>query len=186
MNVATSNLRGVMIAESAMHADERGSFTRLFCADKLADAIGARHIVQINYSITRRRGAIRGLHYQKPPHAETKFVRCLRGHVWDVAVDLRAGSSTFLAWHAQELTPENARMMIVPEGCAHGFQALQPDCELLYLHTARYAPEAEAGIAWNDPRLAIAWPLPLPDAGGLSARDRRLPPLDRDFAGLAL
>lgn len=124
------------------------------------------------------------MHYQQPPFAETKLVRCLRGAAWDVAVDLRAGSPTFLEWHAVELTPENALMMIVPEGCAHGFQALSPECELLYLHTAPHEPAAEAGVAWNDPRIGIAWPLPLPTEGGLSDRDRSLPRLDADFAGV--
>jgi dTDP-4-dehydrorhamnose 3,5-epimerase len=112
-----------------------------------------------------------------------KFVRCLRGRVWDVAVDLRAGSPTFLQWHAVELDPGTARMLVIPEGCAHGFQALEADSELLYLHTAAYAPEAEGGIRYDDPRLDIAWPKPASD---LSERDRRHPLLTHDFAGLHL
>ena len=104
--------------------------------------------------------------------------------VWDVAVDLRKHSSTFLDWHAEELSGDNARMMIVPEGCAHGFQTLAPDCELLYLHTASYAAESEEGIAWNDPRIDIRWPLPLPECGGLSDRDRRLASLSPDYRGI--
>jgi dTDP-4-dehydrorhamnose 3,5-epimerase len=185
MNVVPTRLHGVMVAETEIRADLRGSFSRFFCEDDLRLAVANRHIVQINHSRTSQRGAIRGLHYQNEPFAETKFVRCLTGLVWDVAVDLRAGSPTFLQWHAVELSPENTLMMIVPEGCAHGFQALSPECELLYLHTARYAPEAEAGVTWNDPRIGILWPLPLPDQGGLSDRDRRLPTLAPDFAGVS-
>jgi dTDP-4-dehydrorhamnose 3,5-epimerase len=184
MNLAATLLPGVMIAYSEVRVDPRGGFTRFFCEDDLRPALDERRVVQINHSRTLQRGAVRGLHYQNAPFAETKLVRCLRGAVWDVAVDLRAGSPTFLAWHAVELTSENARMMIVPEGCAHGFQALTAECELLYLHTARYAPDAEAGVAWNDPRIGIAWPLPLPAEGGLSERDRSLPPLKAAFGGL--
>jgi dTDP-4-dehydrorhamnose 3,5-epimerase len=123
------------------------------------------------------------MHYQHPPHAEMKLVRCVKGGVWDVAVDLRAGSPTFLQWHAEELTPQNARMLIVPEGCAHGFQALEPDSELLYLHTAFYTPEAEGGVAHDDPRLAISWPLPVVD---LSTRDRAHPQIMPSFSGISL
>ena len=113
-----------------------------------------------------------------------KFVRCVRGSVWDVAVDLRSGSDTFLRWHAIELSCTNWRMFAIPEGCAHGYQVLEPDSELLYLHTSLYTPAAESGIRWDDPRIAIDWPLPLPLAGGLSDRDRALPTLSRDFDGL--
>jgi dTDP-4-dehydrorhamnose 3,5-epimerase len=121
------------------------------------------------------------MHFQNPPHAEMKLVRCLKGRVWDVAVDLRSGSPTFLRWHAEELAPEGARMLVIPEGCAHGFQALEPESELLYLHTAFYAPEAEGGVSYADPRLAITWPLPVSD---LSPRDRSQPPIDHDFRGI--
>jgi dTDP-4-dehydrorhamnose 3,5-epimerase len=185
MNLAKTPLQGVLVAETNIRADARGTFTRLFCKEDLAASLNGRDILQINYSQTRQAGAVRGLHYQRPPHAEMKFIRCLRGAVWDVAVDLRAGSSTFLKWHAIELSPENARMLVVPEGCAHGFQTLAADSELLYLHTAAYEPEAEEGVAWNDPTIAVRWPLPLPEADGVSERDRQLAPLARDFAGVA-
>ena len=184
MNVSVTPLQGVAVVETVFHRDERGSFGRLFCANELADIVGLRKIVQINCSTTRQVGAIRGLHFQRPPHAEMKFVRCLRGTVWDVAVDLRRDSSTFLKWYAEELDADNARMMIIPEGCAHGFQTLAGDCELLYLHTASYAQNSESGVAWDDPRLAISWPLPIPANGGLSDRDRRLPALSPNFEGL--
>lgn len=173
-----------MVVETDVRIDARGSFTRFFCDDELGGAIGDRRVEQVNHSRTLRRGAIRGLHFQNRPFAEMKFIRCLRGAVWDVAVDLREGSPTFLQWHAIELAAENARMLVVPEGCAHGFQTLVRECELLYLNTSRYSPEGEAGVAWNDPRIGIEWPLPLPDHGGLSERDGTLPRLSEAFAGL--
>ena len=108
-------------------------------------------------------------------------MRCIRGRVWDVAVDLRAASPTFLQWHAEELSPDNLRMLVVPEGCAHGFQVLEAPSELLYLHTAFYDRDAESGVRCDDPRLAIAWPLPIAD---LSERDRVLPRLGSDFHGI--
>src|SRR5439155_23647855 len=167
MNIVPTTIDGVVIAATRVHRDDRGCFARLFCSDELAAALGERKIVQINLSRTRQYGTIRGLHFQRRPRAETKLVRCLSGRVWDVAVDLRARSPTFLHWHAEELTPDNARMMIIPEGCAHGYQTLAPQCELLYLHTEAHSPENEDGVAWNDPQLGISWPLPLPQSGGL-------------------
>ena len=181
MKIVPTKLPGVVVIETAPGVDHRGAFARWFCEHELADVIGARRIVQINHSRTIGVGAVRGLHFQHPPHAEMKLVRCLQGRVFDVAVDLRAGSPTFLRWHAEELTPDNAKMLVVPEGCAHGFQALQTQSELLYLHTAAYAPEAESGVRFDDSRLGIAWPLPAAD---LSQRDRSLPTLATDFAGI--
>jgi len=123
------------------------------------------------------------LHFQYAPFAEMKLVRCLRGRVFDVAVDLRARSGTFLSWHAEELSKDNYQMMVIPEGCAHGFQVLEPDSELLYLHTAPYAPSSEGGVAFDDSRLAINWPLPPTD---ISKRDRGFPYIASDFTGLEL
>lgn len=111
------------------------------------------------------------------------MVRCLKGRVWDVALDLRKGSPTFLRWHAQELSAANALMLVIPEGCAHGFQALEPDSELLYLHTASYAPSVEGGVCFNDPALNVPWPLPVVD---VSERDRNLPLLDKNFQGITV
>lgn len=183
MKLSATPLEGLFVADAVVVSDPRGAFSRLFCANALEPALGARRIVQINQSLTRAVGAVRGLHFQRPPHAEMKLVRCLRGRVFDVAVDLRAGSPTFLQWHAEELTPGNGRMMIIPEGFAHGFQVLEPDSELLYLHTAFYTPAAEGGVAHDEPRLGIAWPLPATD---LSPRDRQHPPLADGFTGIAL
>ena len=139
--------------------------------------------MQINHTLTGRRGTVRGMHYQRPPHAETKFISCLRGEVFDVAVDLRHDSPTFLRWHAEVLSAENHRTLVVPEGFAHGFQTLTEDCELLYLHTAAFAPDSEGALNANDPRLAIAWPQPVSD---MSARDAGHPILGDEFLGIKL
>ncbi len=181
MNTTATGIEGVMLVETQRRTDARGSFARLFCEDELGAVLGGRRIMQINHSVTAERGCVRGLHYQRAPHAEMKLVRCLKGRVWDVAVDLRAGSPTFGKWHAQELTAVNDRMLVIPEGCAHGFQVLEAGSELLYLHTAAYAPDAEGGVDCRDPSLAIAWPLAV---SGLSDRDARLAPLAADFKGL--
>jgi dTDP-4-dehydrorhamnose 3,5-epimerase len=181
VRVVETEIKGVDVVETAPAEDHRGSFARLFCEIDLASVMRGRRVVQINHSCTRAVGAVRGMHFQFRPHAEMKLVRCLRGRVWDVAVDLRRGSPTILQWHALELTPRNARMLVIPEGCAHGFQALEAESELLYLHTTLYVPAAEGGVAHDDPQLGIAWPLPVTD---LSARDRAHQPLPRGFAGL--
>ncbi len=110
-----------------------------------------------------------------------KLIRCLRGRVWDVAVDLRQGSATFLQWHAQELSSKNAHMLVIPKGCAHGFQVLEKESELLYLHTAAYVPETEGAVRFNDPLINITWPLPITD---LSERDRQHPFLHTNFRGI--
>lgn len=183
MKLVPTPIQSVFVVETNVFNDHRGAFARLFCTRELAAVIGERHIAQVNHSRTSAPGAVRGMHYQRPPHAEMKLVRCVRGRVWDVAVDLRTGSPTFLQWHAEELTPQNARMLIVPEGCAHGFQALEPDSELLYLDTAFYTPEAEGGVAHNDPRLAISWPLPVVN---LSTRDQSHPLITPSFSGISL
>lgn len=174
-------IAGAFIVTGQQHRDARGSFARLYCETELASIIGGRRIVQINHSRTTARGAIRGLHYQRPPSAEMKLVRCLRGKVLDVTVDLRANSPTFLRWHAEELSPAEGQMFVIPEGCAHGFQALEPESEMLYLHTAPYAPAAEGGLRFDDPRLGIAWPLPPTD---LSDRDRAHPLINERFEGI--
>jgi dTDP-4-dehydrorhamnose 3,5-epimerase len=183
MNILDTPVANLKVVQSLRHRDARGAFVRLFCAQELQPLLGHRQITQINHSRTSRAGAVRGMHFQHPPHAEMKMVRCLRGRVWDVAVDLRAGSATFLQWHARELAQDDAQMLVIPEGFAHGFQALEPDSELLYLHTAFYHPPSEGGLRHDDPRLAIAWQLPPQD---LSPRDLSHPLLDADFTGLAL
>ena len=162
-------------------ADERGVFCRFYCSEEFGLAGTRKPIAQINHTLTRRRGAVRGLHFQHPPHAETKIVSCIAGAVFDVAVDLRRGSPSFLKWHAEILSAENRLGMLLPEGFAHGFQALEPDSELIYLHTTAYVPDAEDALHASDPRLAIAWPLPIAE---LSERDSSHPFLEADWPGI--
>jgi dTDP-4-dehydrorhamnose 3,5-epimerase len=174
-------LAGLTVVRRKPIQDERGLFERLYCREELLAAGISKPIVQINRSLTRKTGTVRGMHFQRPPHAETKIVSCLRGRIFDVAVDIRAGSSTFLQWHGETLSEENCLSLIIPEGFAHGFQTLTPDCELLYLHTAAYEPQAEGALNAQDSRLGIAWPLPI---GEMSDRDRSYPSLSRDFSGI--
>ena len=182
MKIVQTPIQGLMIVETESKTDHRGAFSRFYCQDDLQKIIGgSRKIVQINHSRTHAVGAVRGFHYQHSPHAEMKLIRCMKGKVWDVVVDLRSDSPTFLSWYAEELSSSNKRMMIVPEGCAHGFQVLEEDSELLYLHTEFYTPSSEGGIQPTDPALAISWPLSIQD---LSGRDRNHPLLTSDFAGL--
>lgn len=183
MKIRQTDLADVRVVESDSILDHRGAFSRFYCEKELGEIIGDRRIVQINFSRTSATGTVRGLHFQYPPHAEMKLVRCIRGRVWDVAVDLRKGSPTFLQWHAEELTPDNNYMMVIPEGCAHGFQALEAESELLYLHTAFYTPVAEGGVPYNDPRLDIRWPLEVSD---ISLRDTFHAPIGSDFTGIIL
>jgi dTDP-4-dehydrorhamnose 3,5-epimerase len=178
LEMSRTPIADVFIATTDPIGDHRGLFARLYCERELFSAVGNRRIVQINISRTAQMGAVRGLHFQP---RMTKLVRCLRGRAWDVVVDLRRGSPTFLQWHAEELTPENWRMLIIPGGCAQGFQALDPGTELLYLHTDFYSPESEGGVSCVEPRIGVRWPLPIAD---LSSRDRSFPPLALDFQGV--
>lgn len=170
-------IAGVLELVGQAFADHRGAFLNAFRAQEpaFAQAWGDRPIAQVNISRSEAVGTVRGLHLQAPPHSEAKLVRCLRGRVWDVAVDLRFKSVTYGRWHAVELSPAAANALLIPEGCAHGFQVLEPGCELLYLHSGAWVPEAETGVRFDDPQLAVAWPLP---PSGLSARDLALPGLD--------
>lgn len=168
---------GVLELVGQPFADHRGAFLNAFRAQETAFAQtwGQRPIAQVNISRSEAIGTVRGLHLQAPPHSEAKLVRCLRGRVWDVAVDLRPESATFRTWHAVELSPASANALLIPEGCAHGFQVLEPSSELLYLHSGTWTPGSETGVRFNDPRLAIHWPLP---PTNLSERDQALPLLE--------
>jgi len=179
----TTPLAGLVCVQRQRAEDVRGFFSRFFCAEELAEVGFAMPIAQINHTLTRRRGSARGLHFQHPPHGEMKFVSCLRGEVLDIAVDIRQGSPTFLQWHAERLSAENGRSLLIPKGFAHGFQALADDTELLYLHSAPYRSGAEGALNLRDPRLKIAWPLALAD---ISERDNGHPFLDDSFKGIAL
>jgi dTDP-4-dehydrorhamnose 3,5-epimerase len=179
--ISPTPLSGLQVIEREAIFDDRGSFSRLFCSRELKDFGWPLPIAQVNHTVTRRKGAVRGLHFQRPPHGETKHVTCLCGQVWDVAVDIRKDSPTLLRWHAEILTSENRRSLLVPPGFAHGFQALTEDVELLYFHSTAYSPDFESGLGAGDPTLAISWPLPIVD---LSPRDQAHPAVPSDFEGI--
>jgi len=174
---------GLRVIQRKPIGDERGYLERMFCSDELEQIIGQRSIVQINHTLTARVGTVRGMHFQHPPYAEMKLVSCLRGEVFDVAVDLRKNSPTYLQWHAEVLTEANHKTLVIPEGFAHGFQTLTDDCELLYLHTTAYAQDADAGLNALDPRLTINWPMPVAER---STRDQQHPMVTSEFSGLSL
>lgn len=174
-------LAGLFCLQHQVHEDPRGRFARLFCEGSLAAFGQAFHVRQINHSRTCEVGTVRGLHFQRAPQAEAKLISCLRGEVWDVAVDIRQDSPTYLHWHAEHLVAGDGRSLLLPPGFAHGFQALSADAELLYLHSADYAPEHEGGLRATDPRLAISWPFPV---ANLSARDALHPLVAEGFQGV--
>lgn len=176
-------LAGLKRIERQHLGDSRGFLSRLFCAQELTAAGWHKPIAQINHTHTAQRGTVRGMHYQRPPHAEMKLVTCIQGEVWDVAVDLRAGSSTFLQWHAELLSAVNHRALLIPEGFAHGFQTLSDNAALLYCHTAPHNLAAEAALKAQDPCLAIQWPITITE---LSARDANHPLIDTKFIGVTL
>jgi len=176
-------LAGLKLIERDSLVDDRGFLSRLFCAEELASAGWRKPISQINHTYTARRGTVRGMHFQYPPEAEMKLVSCLRGRVWDVAVDLRRGSDSMLHWHAEELSADNHRALLIPEGFAHGFQALTDDVELVYCHSVAFRDEAQGGLNPRDARLAIKWPL---EISVLSHTDGHHPMVHHDFAGVMI
>lgn len=182
-SIFNTPIDGLKIIERQRLGDARGFLSRLFCAEELAAAGWIKPIAQINHTYTARCGTVRGMHFQRPTHTEMKLVSCIRGEVWDVAVDVRAGSPTFLHWHAECLSADNGRALLIPEGFAHGFQALMSDVELLYCHSAAYSADAEEGLNPQDERLSIAWPLSITE---LSARDALHPLIDIKFEGVFL
>ena len=174
MRFTKTELAGATIIDIDRYEDDRGFFARVYCEREFeANGLPAR-MVQTNMSLTRKEGTLRGMHFQRPPSAEAKLIKCLRGALYDVLVDLRAGSPTFGHWTALELTAENRRMAYVPKGVAHGFQTLAADTEILYFHDTDYGAADEGGVSHADPGLAIRWPLPV---ASLSKRDAALPPL---------
>ena len=159
MKFTETPLLGSYLIDLEPRTDERGFFARYFCEHEfLAQCLNTTW-VQINNSLSVEAGTLRGLHFQKPPHSEVKMVRCLQGAIWDVIVDLRAGSMTFGKWFGAELTAQNRTMMYVPKGFAHGFISLQPNSEILYLVSAHYSPETEGSLLWSDPNVKIIWPI---------------------------
>ena len=172
MRFTETAVDGALVVEPTWHEDERGGFARLVDADAFATQGLPAHYVQHSLSTNLRKGTLRGLHLQREPHAEAKVVRCVRGAVLDVVADLRPKSPTYAAWAGVELRAGDGRALFVPPGCAHGFQTLEDDTHVLYLIDRPYEESAAAGVRWDDPTLAIRWPLP---PGPMSERDRALP-----------
>ena len=158
MIIAELPLHGAYQIDQEIHKDDRGFFARLFCQQELSAYGLDVNIVQVNNSQSVEKGTLRGLHFQRPPKTENKIVRCLRGAIWDVIVDLRKDSPTVGQWTALELSESNRRMMYVPEGFAHGFLSLKDDSELMYFVTEFYAPDQEGTVRWDDPVIGIEWP----------------------------
>ena len=175
-------LTGLMVIQRNPIEDARGFLSRLYSNEEFSYAGASNPIAQINHSYTRMKGAVRGLHYQIPPFSETKIVNCLKGEIFDVAVDLRRDSSTFLHWHGEKLSASNNRSLLIPEGFAHGFQTLSENCELIYFHTAPYVQDAEAGLNVADTVLGINWPLPITE---ISDKDHSYPMIHPDFEGVS-
>ena len=174
-------LKGSYIIQPEPIIDERGWFVRTYCKNEFSSIGHDKEWVQLNHSFTLQRGTIRGMHFQLPPYEEIKLVRCIAGVVYDVIVDLRGGSPTFLHYFGAELSSLNRKMLYIPKGFAHGFQAMTDNCELIYHHSEFYSPGVEAGVKYNEPRINIEWPLPLTN---ISARDNQHPLLDAGFKGL--
>jgi dTDP-4-dehydrorhamnose 3,5-epimerase len=176
-----TTLADAWLIELEKRGDDRGWFARTMDASEFAERGMDSVFVQQNASMSARAGTIRGLHFQRSPHAEAKLVRCLRGRIIDVIVDLRRGSPSYMRHESFELSAENARLLYVPKGFAHGFQTLTDDVEVSYLVSAAYAPEAEGGLRFDDPRLAIAWPMPV---SVVSPKDASWPLLALDDPGI--
>jgi dTDP-4-dehydrorhamnose 3,5-epimerase len=174
---------GLILLTRKRLADDRGHLSRLFDAEGLAAYGWLAGIAQVNETVTHKRGTVRGFHFQRPPVADAKLVTCLRGSVLDVVVDIRKGSPTFLQHFAVELSEANCASLLIPQGFAHGFQALSDDVQLLYAHSAPYQAASEGALNLADPRLSIAWPLPL---ANLSERDSSHAMLDAAFEGIDL
>lgn len=183
MNFNSLPLQDAYIIDPNPYEDHRGKFSRLFCQEELKKVGHYKQIVQINHSLTKEKGTVRGMHYQKPPKAEIKMVQCLKGEVFDVIVDLRKDSPTFLKWHGEILSPKNSKIMYIPEGFAHGFQVLESDSELLYFHTEFYSPLHEAGIKYNDPKININWLL---EPVNISEKDQCYQLITSEFKGVVI
>ncbi len=183
MRFLETNLKGSYIVELTPFKDERGLFARTFCKKEFLQINHTKEFVQFNYSLTINKGAIRGMHYQIQPDCEIKLIRCIVGKVFDVIIDVRAGSPTFLQFFSVELSPENLNMIYVPEGFAHGFQTLENNTQLIYHHTNYYNPESEGSIRYNDPSIGINWPLEPTD---ISDKDKNYKLIDNTFKGIEI
>ncbi len=181
MRFLETPLRGAFVIDPERIADERGFFARVFCRRAFQEHGLKPDLVQCNISFNPRKGTLRGMHFQMPPRAEVKLVRCTAGAIYDVIIDLRRGSPTFKQWFAQDLTCDNRLSLYIPEGFAHGYQTLVDDTEVFYQHSEFYSPDDARGVRFDDPAFNIAWPLPV---DVISSRDRRYPLLDKTFGGI--
>ena len=170
-----SKIEGLFTIERSLIEDDRGFFSRFFCEEEFTKLGFTQSVKQMNHTLTKKKGSIRGMHFQKPPYEEIKIVSCIKGKVFDVAVDIRKDSPTFLHWHGEELSADNRSSLYIPAGFAHGFQALTDNCELFYIHSEAYQPEAEAALNAFDPKINISWPISVSE---MSIRDRQIPLLD--------
>lgn len=183
MELQKLDIHGAYVVNQERKQDDRGYFSRLFCINTLQKHGIYFPISQINKSLTKHVGSLRGLHFQHPPKAEMKMVQCLNGAIVDVIADLRADSPTFLKWQSVTLNDTDAKALCIPKGCAHGFQTLEPNTELLYFHSVPYSPEHDDGIRYDEPLLNVSWPLPVSD---ISLKDKRRPHLPPEFSGLQI
>ena len=177
------DVKDVYVIEPVPFKDHRGHFSRVFCENEFKEINHSKRIVQINHSGTVKKGALRGMHFQYPPNAEVKIVKCISGYILDVAIDLRKDSPTFLKWHGEVLSAENMKMLYVPEGFAHGFQALEDNIEIIYFVTEFYSPKSEGGVRYNDPKINVKWPLEVSD---LSNKDNSWPLIDNNFKAIKI
>ena len=178
--VSKTAVSGLHSVDRSLYQDSRGGFSRLFCPEEFGALGWSSEVRQINMSVTEQKGSVRGMHLQLGTSAEHKLVMCLRGSVFDVGVDLRRGSSSFLRWHGEILSAQNLRALLIPPGCAHGFQVLESNTQLVYVHDQYYRADSEAGIHPEDPRVSIAWPQ---EVRNLSIRDGNFEFITEDFVG---
>lgn len=181
--VSATPLPDLLCLERQLLGDERGFLSRLFCLETLTQLGWSNTVEAVNHSFSAEKGTVRGMHYQLAPYAESKLVTCLQGVIWDVAVDLRPNSPTFLQWHSEILSEENHKSLLIPAGFAHGFQTLSDNVALIYCHSNRYDQASERGLSPQDPTLAIKWPLAISQ---ISVRDREQTWLDSSFSGVCL
>jgi dTDP-4-dehydrorhamnose 3,5-epimerase len=176
-------LEGLKTVQRKPIEDNRGFFSRFYCKDSFKGNSLGNEVLQINHSFSKQKGTVRGMHFQLPPYAETKYVSCIKGEIFDVAVDLRKNSPTFLHWHGEILSEHNQRSLIIPEGFAHGFQTIEEDCELLYLVSNKYEPAFERALNPTDPLVSINWPLLITE---ISDKDKNCLRISKKFKGLEL
>ena len=181
LDIKKTKINNLNIIKRNPIQDDRGFLSRVFCSSELDMLLNGKKIHQINHTLTKEIYSIRGMHFQFPPHSEIKIVSCFKGKVLDVAIDLRKNSETFLSYHAEILSDKNYKSLFIPEGFAHGFQTLEENCELIYLHTEKYRNSSEGGIKYDEPKVKIDWPKKV---SNLSQRDLSHPYLNDDFLGI--